>query len=195
MTRDTFVSSALELRGLTEPDPALGALVDPSGDPAHQGQIERLSLCMLTYRGLLLRVLDVPVDLSHADRPYVPGSIPAILVAILGGAERVPTIDTPPQAGDGLWYEAAAGYPEHVDTCVVEIEDARREHEADDYATEIFLSVIAGGQRDAAKHETIALLARDLRWDGSAWVCQATKRRVRWVLDADLLARRYPSTV
>lgn len=196
MTRDAFVSAALELRGLTEPAPDLGALVDPGGDPAHQGQIERLSLCMLVYRGLLCRVLDVPTDLSRAYQPYRPGTIPAILGAILdaAGAKRTPTIDSPPQAGDGLWYEAAAGYPEHVDACVVEIAPyeewmgagAPWGHD---------LSAIAGGQRDEAGHETVKLLARELRWRDGAWVCQATKRRVRWVLDADLLAQRYPPTV
>jgi len=187
--REAFVDAARALVGLTEPSPELGALVDPGGDAAHQAQVQKLSLCMLTARGLWLRVLALPDDLSHADRPYVPGSIPAILRAILdgAGAARVPTLeDEPPGPGDGLWWAANGMHVEHVDACVT----------ATDVATwtpdsTLALSVVAGGQRSPSGHETIAELTRTLRWDGSGWVCQATGRRLRWVLDCEALAAHY----
>jgi hypothetical protein len=183
VSRGAFVQAALALVGLTEPSPELGALVDPAGDPSHQGQIERLSLCMLTARGLWLRVLDIPDDISRADQPYRPGTIPAILGAILGNAARTPTIDTPPQAGDGLWWVANGPHVEHVDACVASV--------GEPVDASVFLYVVAGGQRDATGHETIAQLTRTIQWDGRAWVCQATGRHLRWILDADVLESHY----
>src|SRR6185312_6308928 len=192
MIRDAFVSAAQGLVGLTEPSPELGALVDPGGDPAHQSAVERESLCELTARGLWLRVLDIPDDVSHADRAYVNGSIPAILRSILdaAGAARVPTLDAPPASGDALWWAANGSHVEYVDACVVMVATGGR-YPTTERADELLLSVVAGGQRDGAGHETITMLARTLHWDGSAWVCQATGRRLRWVLDCEALAAYY----
>lgn len=184
--RDAFVDAARGMAGLTDPDPRLGTLVDPAGSPAHQVQIERLSLCMLAYRGLLCRVLAIPDVLAETDRPYVPGSIPRILASILAsapGARRPATLDAPPQLGDALCYGAANGHPEHVDACLVEAEG--------DSEGAIVATCVAGGQRDAAGHETIARVDRDLVWDGRRWVDQGTGRPVLWILDADALAERY----
>src|SRR6185312_4103905 len=166
MIRDAFVSAAQGLVGLTEPSPELGALVDPGGDPAHQCAVERESLCELTARGLWLRILDA------------------------AGAARVPTLDAPPASGDALWWAANGSHVEHVDACVVMVATGGR-YPTTERADELLLSVVAGGQRDGAGHETITMLARTLHWDGSAWVCQATGRRLRWVLDCEALAAYY----
>ena len=186
--REAFVHAARQIVGLTEPAPALGALVDPGGDAAHQAQVAELSLCMLVYRGLLCRVLDIDPRDAGTDRPYVPGSIPAILRGILGVLGiRVPTLEEPPGPGDGLWWAANGPHVEHVDACVVEISYGR----GTDNLLTIDLLAVAGGQRDGAGHETISEVARTLAWSGGQWVCQATGRRLRWVLDCEALAAHY----
>lgn len=184
--RTALISAARDLVGLTEPSDDLGALVDPAGDPAHRAQIERLSLCMLVWRGLAMKVFDISPALAETDRPYAPGSIPRILASILAsapGSRRPATLEAPPQLGDALWYGAAGPHPEHVDACILEAEG--------DSEGALVLSVVAGGQRDAAGHETVARLDRTLHWQGGRWVCQDTGRPVVAVVDADELAARY----
>jgi hypothetical protein len=191
-TRDVVAAAARALVGLTAPSEELGMLVDPGGDPAHELAVEQESLCMLVAFGLWRRVFDLPPSLSGADRPNVNGSVPRLLGGVLdaAGARRVPTLEAPPGMGDGLWYAAHGAYPEHVDACVVMATPAGR-YPTTERAGEQLLSVVAGGERDGAGHETVRLLARTLCWSGSAWVCQATGRSVRWALDPDLLAARF----
>jgi hypothetical protein len=186
--RPLLLAASRSLVGLTEPDPALGALVDPGGDASHEAAVEHLSLCMLAYRGLVTRVFAIPAAVSHVDRPYVPGSIPALLWAILGAlghegsAARVPTLEAPPSPGDGLWWGSAPGAAEHVDACVLEVAGE---------GTVLQLCAVAGGQRDAAGRETIAVVRRTIRWQGSRWVDTGDGRPLMAILGADEMATRW----
>ncbi len=195
--RSALILAARSIVNLTEPSDELGVLVDPVGSPGHQGQIERLSLCQLVYRGLLLRAFpDIPTTLSQADRPYVPASIPRILHDILGGSPgamggacRPATLESPPDIGDGLWWGAAGAHPEHVDAAVLEVDVLPGQ----DPSTQLYLTVVAGGQRDARGHETVARVERSVLWSGGRWVCRMTGRPLLAVLCARRLGELYPA--
>jgi hypothetical protein len=189
--RPILLAASRSLVGLTDPSPELGALVDPGGDASHEAAVEHLSLCMLVYRGLVCRVFDVPAAVSHVDRPYVPGSIPALLWAIVGqvghdgSAARVPTLDAPPSPGDGLWWGGSRGAMEHVDACILEVTGE---------GTVLQLCAVAGGQRDASGRETIAVVRRTIRWQATRWVDTGDGRPLMAILGADEMATRWGVT-
>lgn len=182
MTRSDWTREALALVGLTYPDPAYVALVAPGDTGARQLEVARSSGCMLARAGL-----EEALALFPARDAYVTGSIPGILERRAGGSPMAPggacrraTMEAPPQIGDGLWWGAVpGGAPEHVDACVVSVECVAT-------SDDLTVGVVAGGQRDAAGDECVALLSRRISWRGGHWVDVGDGRQLVAVLDAGL---------
>lgn len=181
--RDAVVAAARSIVGLTDPDPRLLSLVAPADTPERQAQIAKTSLCMLVTLGIEEAVFEVP-----PRPPYIEGTAPRLLEARAqgypwapGGALRLATLEAPPQLGDSVWYGKGPGGPEHAELVNgVEITEAG-----------IAAECIAGGERDGAHHETVAVVERSWRWNGHQWVDLGTGRPIIAVLDADALAGLY----
>ena len=202
MSRATVVDAALGLVGLTYPADAYLAAVAPAevaaGNLARAREMGRQSDCALLWIG------GIAVGVFGAEaRPYRDTTAFQVVYELAGGpcaspwhlagAVRRPTLESPPQLGDGLVWGASAGAVAHVDAAVVDLE-----LDGDVCA----LSVVAGGQRDGAGNETVKRLPRTIRWVpyslaagrsiGPHWVDTTNGRPLLAVLDADLMAERYP---
>ena len=123
--RQAIIDACDAVAGLTAPDPAYLALVAPGDAPERQAQIASESDCGLVLLGIQERALDVPARGAYREssafelvyeraqgNPWKPE-----------GAVRVPTLDAPPQPGDGLIWgpsSSAVAHMEHaVDTSFV----------------------------------------------------------------------------
>ena len=127
-------AAARALVGLTEDDDAYRAIVDPAGAPSEEALVAHdVSSCMLVAAWLL----------GWRGR-FVPDTIQVTLARLWGSGLRLPDVDNLLGPGAQVWWAAnpASGAVEHVDGCVVAVE----RHTL--YA--VSLTVVAGGQRDAA---------------------------------------------
>ena len=151
-----------------------------AGDVVRANEIATMSGCERTWRAIVDTALGIPGQLyttgdGFGDLYRVAGGSPWKP----GGAVRLARLDSQPQVGDAIIYGASASAVAHVDACVVAAELR---------GTVLLVSVIAGGQRDAAGGETVKLLTRTLRWQRTHWEDVANGRPVLAVCDPDLLA-------
>jgi hypothetical protein len=166
-TTPAIVLAALSAENLCEDDDAYRAIVDPAGPYAEEIEVaHEASSCMLFAAWL------------HGWRGhFVASTIQNTLRQICGGTGRLPDVDAFCEPGDGLWWaeNPNSGAEEHVDGVVVEV----IRHQL----TLMTLTVIAGGQRNAAGKRCIKRLSRVVAWQGLFWVDQGLGgRRVRGVL-------------
>lgn len=183
--RSALLAAAQAAVGATYPAPEYLALVAPGDTGARQAEIGRESGCALVALGIQEAALACP-----PRGPYRDGSAFEVLYDRArglpwkpGGAVRLCGLDSPPQPGDAIVYGASVGAVAHVDACVVTA-----------YPTvelEMYVIVVAGGQRDALGAETVKSLGRTLRWVGHCWQDTGNGRDVLAVVDADLLGAIY----
>ncbi len=184
--------------GLTAPDPRYLRLIAPGDTPGAEAQWAKESDCMLVALGVEELVYVLPVR-----GPYVGGSAPELIEKRAGGspmfpngAVRLPTLEAPPQAGDLLWYGQSPAAPfEHVEHVTgVRWPGPATLSEALHMNALVSMQVncVAGGERTPAGLETVEAVTRTLVWNGHAYVDHGTGRPVIGVVDADLLAERYP---
>ena len=130
----------------------------------------------------------------------VPWAPPLALDPSRPSALRYPTLDAPPTRGEGLWFAGAPGHPEHVDACVVDDQVYSAAKTGGDPVVTttsgplLVYSAVAGGQPPAPGQPGscyVRLVARTLRWDGSAWVDEGTGRKVMAAIVPARLAEMY----
>ena len=185
MIRDDVVAFARSLAGLSA-DPArpairetYRALVAPGESGARANEIERMSGCALTCRGILRRFVQHPL----LERPYRTGDAVADLVAIAraAGALRPPSVT--PREGDMLIVGGGAdgGGPEHAWTTLFAVESPYVDGG-------LLVTGLDGGQR-AGGYQAIAL--RDHHLLDGRDVTTTGARLVRWVLDVEVIIERF----
>jgi hypothetical protein len=164
-----IVAAALACENLTEDDDGYRAIVDPAGPYAEEIAVAHaVSSCMLFAAWL-----------RGWRGHFVGDTIQNTLRTICGGTGRLPDNDNFVEVGAGIWWaeNPNSGADEHVDGVVVDV--ARHS------LSLMTLTVIAGGQRNAAGRRCIKRVSRVVAWQGLFWVDQGLGgRRVRGVLDA-----------
>jgi hypothetical protein len=159
-------AAARSLIGLTEDDAAYAAIVDPVGPYAEEVRVAHsVSSCMLVAAWLL-----------GWREQFVADTIQNTLRSLWGGSTgRVPDVDDFCGPGAQIWWRASASSPEHVDAAVLAVQRSS--------LVKVMLTVVAGGQRNAAGKRCIAQLTREVYWDGRAWTDATNGRCVLGVHD------------
>lgn len=183
LERQLLLEAASEVVGLTAPDPAYLRLVAPweaEHDVARAQSIASVSDCYLVVLGIQERVLGVP-----ARGRYVIESAPELLRARALEAHAYADIHASqlvPEPADVLVWAASASAPAHAETCVSVF------HSGDI----VVLGVVAGGERNSVRRETIDRMTRAVRRRADGRLVDTANGRVLdQVLDAEKLAAHY----
>ena len=153
--------AARALVGLAYPSQAYLDAIAPGETPERQLEMGRESGCALLWRAR-----------NGGQAPYIDGQAFADMWRLAGGSPWAPggRVRLPGAAlllapGDAIVYDRGPGGPQHVDVCWLGNGQA-----------------VAGGQRDAAGNECVAIVERSLVLLGGRYVDRHTGRPIMAII-------------